>query len=1209
MSRCYRLRCGQLLWSSVLVIVLAFTACAFAQNSGGSVSGRVLDQSGAAVGGATATLQSVERGSERTVTSNAQGEYSFPQTDPGLYTLKVVAPRFETYIANGLKVETDQTLHVDAALVVGSVQTEMIVNSAGTTVNTQDATVGVLIERKLVEDIPLEAGNVVSLAALLPGVSNVNAPATFTSDTGGPTYVVSGARSNQNLFLLDGVLWNNLYYNTGLNFPPRQSLQEVSILLNNYKAQYGRNVGSIFNVITKSGSNEFHGAVWEYAQNTLTNAADFFTQVNPKLIANLYGATIGGPVVRDKLFYQLTYQGLRIAGTDIGNLYSPNLAERGISPDGVTPLPCDPTGFFAGMTCASFLSDVSLTRTPATTIINPLWTGSGSKGYAPFVQQMFNAAYTQGGGTLAPGQDSPCVQELNAATTHQTSRYLTTPEIPSICFNPVIKTLEARGYLPLPDHLNPAGQFITTTKAPLPRNDQNIMLRLDYHLSRHTIDARYYQQNANDHVAPGVATGGQAGGVLGASTGNANYDIAYDTGKNRLGAIGDTFVLTPNLLNVARLSYKRYVFVQSPGDHTTLADLGANLTLPGVPTLPYFGVSGRFTLGTQNEGYQNKVNGSIQFDDTLSWVHGKHQMMAGVEVLWLEYLNHTENPGELAYSSTYSGLNVSDFVQGLSEDNYFSSPLILAGKQHDLYLFVQDDWRATQKLTVNLGLRYELPFQWYQPKGYSQTFIPGFQSTRYPTAPGGFAFYGDQGIRKSLVPTDYNGWQPRVGFAYDLRGNGKTSIRGGFGVFFDAVNANVVGAGQPFYYNFTIATPPGGTSVPLLGNPAIPTNSNADHPIFAGPYNIFYPDRNFRTPYVMASNFGLQQQVGKGGTLEVNYVLRLGRKASIPVDQNPAIYDCTGAYFHADPATYCTGATATQPSYNARARYPGFTESGNGVVDLMSIGTSNYNALQAQFRQRAGKRLTMLASYTYSRSLDLSTNGVTLTNHVPNIDNVSSEYGPSDNNVKHNLTIGWTYNLPKISGSIAPVRAVLNNWSYSGIYSVRTGLPVNIIADGDPGLTNEPYQRPSLMPGMSPLLPSNRHRSDKIKQWYRGQVSDTCTSAQVNGGTASPTCVWRIPGPGEIGTYSRNKMVGPGFTRIDMTVGRSFPINQWRKGARFVFRAEAFNIFNTPNLNNPGNVVSAVNYANAGLITSTYGSNTVAGPVGRRMQISGTLYF
>jgi hypothetical protein len=1190
---------------ALLGVIMSFAcACAFAQ-AGGSISGRVLDPAGALVPGAQVTLLSAEHGTSRNAKTNDHGEYLFSDAQPGTYRLTVTAPTFEVYVIDGLHLETDQDVRADAKLVAGSVDVQVVVNSAGTEVDTRSATINLLIENKLVQDLPLDAGNVVDLAALLPGVTNVNAPATFTSETGGPTYTASGSRSNQNLFLLDGALWNNLYYNTGLNYPPRQALQEVSVLLNNYKAQYGRNVGSIFNVITRSGTNRISGEVWEYVQNSAFNSADYFTKINPKLVSNQFGFTVGGPIIHDKFFYQLTYQDLRIAGTSVGNLQSPTLAERGLESDGVTPLPCSSTGYFAGMSqCANFSADAG-TKAQNRVILNPLY--DRGLGYVPYVTSMYNTAYTVAGGTLAPGQSSPCVallQGLLATHPGSAGEWFSTAEVPSICFSPIVQNVIKRGYLPVPNTQN-ASAFVAVTTAKLPRNDQSALLRLDYQFAHHSIDARYYMQNAADNSAPGVATGSQTAGSLGPNAGNANYEVTYNTGVNRLGDIGDNWVITPNLLNTARAAYKRYVNVIYPQDQTSLSDLGAAISLPGVPSLPYFGVSGRLALGTDSQGYQYRVNDSIQLDDSVTWQHQRHSFMAGVEFLRLEYLNRTQSPGELAYSNVFTDLGTADFIQGLPEDIKFSSPLELSGVQHDLYAFVQDDWRIAARLTLSVGVRYELPFQWYQPKGHSETFIPAYQSQVFPNAPGGLAFYGDSNIQKSLVPTDFNGLQPRFGFAYDVFGNGKLAVRGGLGVFFDAVNADVVSAGQPYFYNFEFDTPPGGTSEPLLnllpGNPpGIPNGyTGGNNPIFLGPYNVFYPDPNFRSSYSLAGNLGFQKQTDKNGVLEVNYVLKLGRKESIPVDRNPAIYDCSGAYFKANPVTYCTGALTTLASYAARARYPGYNASGGGVVELQSSGTANYNALQILYRHRTGRNLTITANYTYARSLDDSTVGTSLSNAVPNVDNISTQYGPSDNNVKHDATIGWAYTLPTVVKGFAPVRAILNNWEYSGIYSVRTGLPLNILADGDPNYSHEPNQRPSLVPGANPRLPSNRSRAAKIQNWFNGT---TCTSITAG-------CVWLTPGPGQFGNVSRNFLVGPAFTRIDMSVTRYFPLSKVREGMRFGFRADALNVFNTPNLGPPETTVSPLNNINSGLITGTTGSNTVAGPVGRRLQLSGTLYF
>ena len=295
----------------------------------------------------------------------------------------MVAPTFEASVFDNLQVDANADVREDAHMVPGNVATTVTIDDTNrTTVDTSSATLGTLIDPHLVEGLPIDGENVVSLAALLPGVSNVNAPTTFTSDTGGPTYSVSGSRSNQNLFLFDGIIWNNSYYNTGLNYPPRLALNEVTVLLNNYKAEFGRNSGSIFNVLTRSGSNTIHGYVWEYLQNTMFDASDYISHVNPHLVQNQFGATIGGPIKRDRAFFFLAYQDLRLGGQVTAVDQTETLPELGFDSPG-TAHACSATGAFPGQQCGNFTADFCYVYNPntcplpvtlATAIKNPLYT-------------------------------------------------------------------------------------------------------------------------------------------------------------------------------------------------------------------------------------------------------------------------------------------------------------------------------------------------------------------------------------------------------------------------------------------------------------------------------------------------------------------------------------------------------------------------------------------------------------------------------------------------------------------------------------------------------------------------------------------------------------------------------------------------------------------------------------------------------------------
>jgi len=1236
-----------------------------AQNTG-TIFGNIVDQTNAVINHASVTVRNADNGLTRTVDSGASGEFQVPGLPVGSYELTASASFFESTVITGITVDANSNIKETITLKPGHATESVIVqDTEGSVIDARSATVATLIPQKLIDDLPIDGHNVVALAALLPGVVNVNAPSTFTSDTGGPTYTSSGGRATQNLMLFDGLMWNNLFYNTGVNFPTPNALNQVSVLQNNFKAEFGRNAGSVFNVLTRSGTNQYHGAVWDYLQNQMFNAADYMTHVNPKNIQSQFGFTVGGPIRKDKIQFFVAYQQLIGRLQTTGSALTPTSADRGLNLDG-TPRACNPNGAFAGMAqCASLSDQVTTFSGGVATIgrmINPIQatdnaTIAGAGGTSPDnVISSYNYAYQQAGGTGT----SPCLALLNQASQYAASHaygneygstgviqstYMPYDEIPSPCFNPVMAQL-LKTFVPLPASSGSSSGFAVTT-LPAPTGDKNLLLRTDWVMdAKRMIDARYNYFNSTAVTVQGVSSQSQ---------GIATYEPSNGHVIGNFGNIGLTWVLTPNLVATTRAGYKRFETTNTPTDNRTLNSFGANFYAPIMPVLPEVSF-GYFNLGSTSQAYSDHINENIEVQQAFTWTKGVHNFKGGFDFLRLQYLNRSDYGGELNFSVDYTALNFGDSLTGLLDSVTVQNRLIQGGIQHAVFTYFQDDWRTTPKMTVNLGVRYEVPFQWYEPHGRAATFVPGLQSTVFPNAPSGLAFPGDQTVLPSLVPTDFNGIAPRVGFAYDVYGTGKLLIRGGYGIFFDSPNANVVGVGEPFHYMATESDPPGSLSVPLatygynaagVANGSVltlPQTYDPHHPLFFAPYSIFFPDRNFRTPYVEGMNLGFQYRIPRGGVLDINYIGRLARKLTIPLDLNPTLVDpqCTG-FGQADPQVYCIpytnttagapiatvyqsegGAAGSTPSRRQRARYEPFNFGGQGIVDILSIGTSSYHALQLQYTQRGSKYLTILSSFTYSKAMDIQTNAQTTANSVPDVYNLSSDYGPSDNNVKFNFNLGWVARLPQITGFNYLVRRAMNGWVYSGSYVARTGTPFSVTMNSDSSYSDEPNQRAALISGVNPLLPSNRHRPDKIAEWLNPNA-------------------FTYPALGTFSNQSRNSFVGPGYIMTNMTVGRDFPLERVREGMRMNLRAEAYNVFNTPNLATPsngfncatlnanapvtasngtatiyneagtckvfGNLIAGTNNTKFARVLSTYGNNANTSTNGRKMQFALTLYY
>ncbi len=1037
---------GELLCSLFLI-----GGVAYAQGTG-TIHGTVTDPSELPIAGAKVTATLGERGMTRTVETDSQGAYVLPSLPIGTYAIRVEVQGFKLFNQSGVGLTANQNARVNARLDIGSVSESVSVSTAAPLIDSRSSVVGTLIDSRRVLELPINGRNIIALAGLLPGASQVSSPQTFTNERQGPTASVSGSRGNQNLFLFDGAQFTAIYRNTGLNYPPPDALAEVKVLTNSFSAEYGRNAGSVFNVVTKSGANQIHGSAWEFLRNQKLNARNFFApSQKPQLIQNQFGATAGGPIRKDRLFVFGSYEGLRIRPASLSTAAFPlTVAER----DG------------------DFSATKAAVRDPLT------------------------------------GQGFPNNQ------------------IPSSRIDPVARNVLSRNLMPLPNR--PDGQWVTTY--PTPQNNNSFLVRVDYNLGKHTLDGHYNINLAKDRGFEGHVPA---------------YFPLSNSSKSQSITAGDTLVLKPNLLNQARLSFNRN---RSSGENLSgfnLSDLGGNFPQFGGPKIPpNLVISGRVTLGTSNSRDVLYLNQTLQFSDSVTWTRSSHTMKLGFELLRLRYYMRAwgRTEGDFSFTGGITGNAAADYMLGRAANLVVSGPgMEVPGLQTNTSYFIQDDWRLNARFTLNLGLRYELSPPWsYHNEGV--TLRPGQQSQVIKSAPLGLVFPGDPGIPPGLVQTDKNNFAPRVGFAWSPFGDGRTSVRGAYGIFYESVNPDVIQwyDTQPFRYTFTIGAPYS-LADPLRGQPAIPVTINLKDPVFVGKQQIFDLDTSLRSPYVQQFNLNVQRQVVKDLSVQVAYVGKLGRKLMMGLSTNPAVY----------------GPGATLANLDQRRILQPF---GNNSKSS-SQANSSYSAMQMEVNKRFSKGFSLQGAYTFSRSIDTAS-AISLGPGAPNVFDLRTQRGLSDFHAKHIGSLSWIWDLPRLTSRDAVLRAIAGGWQVNGIVSGRSGMPVNILVGSDVALSGTSNQRPDAVG--NPGLSADRPRAQKILAWFdRGAFARAAAGAYGNAG--------------------RNAVIGAPAATTNMGLFKTFDV-PGREGLRLQFRSEFFNLFNSVNLGNPNtNLTSG---ANMGRITS-----------------------
>lgn len=1099
-----------------LVLCLAalpwLAASANAQVTTGTIVGTVTETGGAVIPGATVTVTNTEKGTSAAYQTDQNGYYNAPFLIPGTYQVKVAKQGFSTEVRGGIVLQVDQQARVDVKLSLGEMTQTVSVTAAPPLVESQSSSLGQVINRAPVEELPLNGRNFAQLVWLSTGVTtgqvgeNLSGASSF-NPRAASDFNALGSQANGNAWLVDGIEDNEATYNTVMIQPSVESIQEFKVLTGTYSAEFGRGAG-VVSVSTRSGSNEIHGSAMDFLRNTALNARNYFAapgQSNPPFIRNQFEATLGGPVIipkvyngRDRTFVFFDYYGERqIQGLSFVNSV-PTAAVR--------------TGDFSNYTSTS--------GAPVT-IYNPFTTAvvNGKTVRQPFLNNM----------------------------------------IPSGMINPVGLTVAS--LYPLPNASGNFNNYFDTAARTIDDNGGNI--RVDHTFSqKDSMFTRFSYENYGL-----VAPQGQSACCLASNPSQVKqYDLGpyvagvQDTTLAAQGlAFDETHIFQPNLVNEFRAGYVRTnpFTRQSDFGHNTATALGIqniNVTpfttgIPNINLQDFTGLSGGPSFLPANPKETDE-----QLEDTISWIIGRHQLkfgFRGVHKAFMPFTN-TNTRGTLSFNDNFTddpvtakgGSGIATVLLGYSTSGsrgFLITPYYLA--DYEYAAFVEDDWKFNSKLTLNLGVRYDIFTAPTEERNRIVNFDPNADTLIYA---------GVNGASETVnVQTRYGNVQPRIGFAYDPFGNGKTVIRGGFGISYFPLNpsgSNFLGQQVPYTvsqnYNpavYPLAGQMG--SVPTINNPfgpAIPVQPFTSAQLSAAnPLVLGWANAN-QTPYMETFNLDVQRQLTPSMLLEIAY----GGSRGIHLQEGYNINEVQPG----------PGSQASRRLIQAL--------SGVATINYYFPGNmSNYNSLQVKLQKNISRGLQFLASYTYGKSLDYagtSASGGGAVGNPQTYTDRKAGYGPSGFDINNRFVGSWVYQLPfgqgHRVGSGAFASRVIGGWELDGISTLESGFPFSL----------------SLNSGVNNGAPSWPNRL------CSGQLSNPDPSRWFN-----PSC-FAAPPANTYGNVARGALRGPGLVDFDLSLVKNTRI---RERLNVQFRAEAFNAFNTPSFGFPNTSIGAP--SGVGKITST----------------------
>lgn len=1117
---------------TLLIVSAAFTSAGAQATTASQVSGQIRDSSGAAIPGATVTITNVDTSISRSVPSGADGGYTLTNLQPGPYSLQVTKDGFSTFTQTGIVLQLETNPVINVTMTVGAVKQSVEVKANAAMVETQNTAVGSVIQPEQVVDLPLNDRQPTQLIGLAgAAVNEAQEPASTTSglvnNLDYPTAVsfsVAGSQGNETNYFLDGAFNMDYRTNVGLPLPFPDALQEFKVEASALPANSGSHPGGSVNAITKSGTNQFHGTLFEFFRNTDMDARLAFSGLPDQLKRNQFGGVVGGPIMKNKLFFFTGFQGT---------------TER--------------------------------------------------------VQALPEAAFVPTEAALAGNFQTLLSPPCQASQVYLNSAYVTAPHsnILSVPLNPVALKLAA--LLPKPADQN-CGQ---TTYSPFTSDDEfQGIERTDWQRTdKDALFARYFITNYAllPYYLPGNL-------LTASNPGLSDQAQSID--------LGDTYIITPLMVSSLRLSFARTATVRKAASGVpTLEQLGSNIT----QLVPHFTgqniVAGYFNpIAPAFPGYDYENLFGISED--IGWTHGAHQINFGFQGTLVQMNGDGlfQNNGGATFSSgasSYTGNALADFLTGNVDVFHQGNGQLSRDTKLVPALYAQDNWKMTNRLQLDAGLRWDPYFPQQNKYGQSSDFSlaaynTGKVSSVFVNSPPGVTFPGDAGFN-GKADTNAKPWDfsPRVGIIFDPRGKGLETIRAGYGIFYDtSVMWNTMHTVLNPPWGNTLSFTPlsvaagGGLSNPWFGqtggNP-FPTPLNPQHS-YVFPINGTYvfENQNISPTYDQQWNLSFEKQLSADWMVEVTYLGNKTTHAWLGVNINssqilslPGVVGTSGSCTlpYAGQSLFfkqCNGSATEVVNgvNNEQARKALVLTNSNqgpkfsgGLIQDQAIGNASYNGLLLSAQHRFDHNFLVDANYTWSHCLDDGEIGQDITEAFQNPVNRKADWGNCVADRRQLVNLSLVVGTPKFSS--ANVERFAGNWEGSGIFTVTSGQWLNVTDGNDISLSGVGLDRPNqvgnpFVPGVISANPgcTGPAKIHTLANWFN-------------------PCAFTAQAPTTFGDTHRNSLLGPGNWNFDSAIWRIFPL---KEQYQLVFRAEAFNLFN--HLWTPNPTSTALTSANVGAITA-----------------------